>query len=55
MQQPTFVCARLDFVLLARKLIDDRHTNLRASDPVTQFRGQVPLDLLAGEYPDPLK
>src|SRR5260370_31743771 len=55
MQQPTLVYARLDLVLLARELVDDSHANLRASDPVTQFRGQIPLDLLAGEYPDPLK
>src|SRR4051794_14896934 len=55
MQQPALICARLHLVLLARELVDDRHAKLRASNPVTKFRGQVPLDLLARECTDSLK
>src|SRR5438309_5321396 len=55
MQQSPLVGARLDLVLLARKLVDDRHANLGVADPVAQLRGQIPLDLLAGKCTDSLQ
>src|SRR4051812_12252299 len=55
MQQPTLVGARLHLILLARELVDYCDANLGASNAVTQFRGQIPLDLLARQYPDPLE
>ena len=55
MQQPSLVGARLDLVLLARKLVDHRHANLGVADSVAQLRGQIPLDLLAGKGTDSLQ
>src|SRR4029077_15982167 len=43
---------RLDLVLLARKSVDHRYTNLGGTDPVAQLRGQIPLDLLAAQATD---
>jgi hypothetical protein len=36
-EQSSFELAWLDFVLLARQLVDDRHTHMRIPDPVPQF------------------
>src|SRR5213079_2188132 len=55
MQQPSLVGARLDLVLLTRKLVDHRHANLGVADSVAQLRGQIPLDLLAGKGTDSLQ
>ena len=48
-EQAPFELPRLDLVLLARKLVDHRYTNLGSPDPVAQLRGQIPLDLLAAQ------
>jgi hypothetical protein len=55
MQQTSFKLPRFDFILLARELIDHRHSDHRAADPVPQLRGQIPLDLFAAQGPDSLK
>src|ERR1700730_2657401 len=52
MEQAAFELPRLDLVLLWRKFIDDRYTNLGSTDPVAQLRGQIPLDLLAAQATD---
>src|SRR5215471_9361366 len=52
MEQAAFELPRLDLVLLARKFIDYRDTNLGSTDPVAQLRGQIPLDLLSAQAAD---
>src|SRR5215469_12326322 len=52
MEQAAFELPRLDLVLLASKFVDYRDTNLGSTDPVTQLRGQIPLDLLATQAAD---
>jgi hypothetical protein len=37
MQQSSLELAGLDFVLLARELVDDCHAHMRVLDPVPQF------------------
>ena len=45
-KQPSLELPRLDLVLLARELVDHRDAHAGVTDPVTQLRGEIPLDLL---------
>src|SRR5438128_11949975 len=54
-EQAAFELSRLDLVLLARKFIDHRYTNLRIANTIAQLRGQIPLDLLAAQSADALE
>jgi hypothetical protein len=45
MQQAPLVLARLDGVLLARKPIDNADAHPGVTNPIAQFRCEVPLDL----------
>ena len=52
MQESALVGSRLDFVLLPGQLVDNGDANLGVAQPVAQFRGQEPLDLLSAERTD---
>ncbi len=54
-EQAAFELSRLDLVLLARKFIDHRYTNLRIANTVAQLGGQIPLDFLAAQSADALE
>ena len=55
MQESALERSRLDFVLLSAELVEDKHAHLRGTQPVAQFRGEKPLDLLAAQAADALE
>src|SRR5207237_4756594 len=54
-KQPSRELPRLDLVLLARELVDHRDAHAGVTDPVTELRGEIPLDLLPAQGADPLE
>jgi hypothetical protein len=55
MQQAAFELARFHLVLLAHELIDHRDPDFRVPNPVPEFRGEIPLDFLATQAPNPFQ
>jgi hypothetical protein len=54
-QQAAFELPRLDLVLFARDLIDNRYANPAVANAVAQLRGEIPLYFFAAQAADPIE